>query len=402
MTDRMTSEGPATGPRSRCACALLAVAAAVAAGGSLFVLNSTAADPAGLFVVFRPDHTFAVSLASGATVGTTSGAPSVVAAGTYQLFVDDTSDTDSLFDLAGPGVKLVTDMTHGEDSTASFVETFQPSSTYTYRDDNHPNVTWTFVTDAGSSSSAGGSTTSTGAPSGVKSAKPASSSDIVGSAILPFRGTLAAAVSAAGKPSLTYKGQIVQKLTSGRYTVAVIDRSRKGGFTLQRTSKRPISVTGPAFVGKRAETLSITQGQWLFFTGGLVPSTPFRSQPDASAQPKLGGVRVSGGSVVTIATRRNAPYSGCADAWGCGSFFQLRGGFLLLKAVHPKWRVRYGEQVEDQGERSRAQRDREPRHTAAVRPAQRAPPARPALRLRSCAVWCLLGAAGRQGDPLAV
>jgi hypothetical protein len=232
------------------------------------VLNGAAADPAGLYVVFRSDHTFAVSLANGATVGTTSGAPSVIAAGTYQLFVDDTSDTDSLFDLAGPGVKLVTDMTHGEDSTASFVETFQPSSTYTYRDDNHPNVTWTFATDAGSSSSAGASTTSTGAPSGVNSAKPASSSDIVGSAILPFRGTLAAAVSAAGKLSLTYKGRSVQRLTAGRYTVSVIDHSRKSGFILERAGKRPISVTGTAFVGERAEALSITQGQWLFFTVG--------------------------------------------------------------------------------------------------------------------------------------
>src|SRR4051812_25360293 len=59
-----------------------------------------------------------------------------------------------------------------------------------------------------------------------------------------------------------------------------------------------------------------------------------------------------------------------------------------------------GEQAQDQGERSRAQRDRQPRHTAAVRPAQRAASARPALRLRSRAVWSVLGALGRQGDPL--
>src|SRR5438477_5121724 len=59
----------------------------------------------------------------------------------------------------------------------------------------------------------------------------------------------------------------------------------------------------------------------------------------------------------------------------------------------------YGEQVEDQGERSRAQRDREPGHAAPLRPAQRAAPARAALRLWSRAVWCLLGAPGREGDP---
>src|SRR5262245_28455525 len=57
-----------------------------------------------------------------------------------------------------------------------------------------------------------------------------------------------------------------------------------------------------------------------------------------------------------------------------------------------------GEQAQDQGERSRAQRDREPRYAAALRPAQRAASARPALRLRTCAVRCVLRAAGREGD----
>src|SRR5437763_4389459 len=59
----------------------------------------------------------------------------------------------------------------------------------------------------------------------------------------------------------------------------------------------------------------------------------------------------------------------------------------------------YGEQVEDQGERSRAQRDREPGHAAPLRPAQRAASPRAEVRLWSGPVWCLLGAAGREGDP---
>src|SRR6266446_5100428 len=60
----------------------------------------------------------------------------------------------------------------------------------------------------------------------------------------------------------------------------------------------------------------------------------------------------------------------------------------------------YGEQVEDQGQRPCALGDGEPRYAVAVCPAQRAPPARPALRLRPGAVWCLLGAFGREGDSL--
>src|SRR6266567_9029974 len=59
----------------------------------------------------------------------------------------------------------------------------------------------------------------------------------------------------------------------------------------------------------------------------------------------------------------------------------------------------YGEQVEDQGERSRSFGVREPRYSAPVCPAQRAPPAWAAVWLRPGAVWCLLGAFGREGDP---
>src|SRR3954451_18338572 len=58
----------------------------------------------------------------------------------------------------------------------------------------------------------------------------------------------------------------------------------------------------------------------------------------------------------------------------------------------------YGEQVEDQGQRPCSQRDGIARYAVAVRPAQRAAPARAALRLWPRAVWCLLGAFGRQGD----
>ena len=58
-----------------------------------------------------------------------------------------------------------------------------------------------------------------------------------------------------------------------------------------------------------------------------------------------------------------------------------------------------GEDAEDQRERADAERDREPGHAASVRAAQRVASARPALRLRPCAVWCLLGVGGRQGDP---
>ena len=62
----------------------------------------------------------------------------MIAAGSYTLLLDDTAAVDMPFDLSGPGVKLVTDMAHAEEVSDAVVVTFQPNSTYTYRDDNHP------------------------------------------------------------------------------------------------------------------------------------------------------------------------------------------------------------------------------------------------------------------------
>jgi hypothetical protein len=249
------------------------VAVAVALAWSCFVPHIATAAPVGLYVVFHSDHTFGVSLANGTAVGSTSGASSVIAAGTYQLFVDDTSDTDSLFDLAGPGVKLVTDMTHGEDSTASFVETFQPSSAYTYRDDNHPAIVWTFVTDAGGSTSGVGSGSpsggvTTGTPTVAKSGKPPASSDIVGSAVVPFRGTLAASVDAAGKLGLTKKGKAVGTLRAGLYTFTVRDDSARSGFAIQRLKASAITLTGVGYKGTHVKTIDLKAGHWAFFSPG--------------------------------------------------------------------------------------------------------------------------------------
>src|SRR5581483_9080587 len=58
-----------------------------------------------------------------------------------------------------------------------------------------------------------------------------------------------------------------------------------------------------------------------------------------------------------------------------------------------------GEQVEDQGQRPCSFGDGVARYAVAVCLAQRAASARAEVRLRSGAVWCLLGASGREGDP---
>jgi hypothetical protein len=222
------------------------------------------ADPPPLYIVFRPDHTFAAYLADGTPVGTTSGAPSVIPAGTYKLLLDDTSETDMQLDLAGPGVKLVTDMSHAEEGSQAYLETFQPASTYTFRDDNRPGVVWTFTTSSEVLPTSG--TTTTTCSSCSKPGKTSGSSDVVGSQA--DRGALAATVDPAGRLALTYKGRAVAKLQSGRYTITVVDKSPRKGFTLQGVRRPAQSLTGVALVGKRSRVVTLTPGQWTYFSPG--------------------------------------------------------------------------------------------------------------------------------------
>src|SRR5215471_13264680 len=190
----------------RCRAGVAAAACAVVG----WVAAVAQADPPVLYVVFRSDHTFYAYLADGTPVGTTGGAPTVIPAGTYKLILDDTSETDMDLDLAGPGVRLVTNMSHAEEGSAAFIETFQPSSTYTFRDDQHPAVVWTFQTSSTVLPPAG--TTTTTCSTCTTPETPTGPTDIVGSKVVPHRGALAGSVSAAGKLELDFKGKPVASL----------------------------------------------------------------------------------------------------------------------------------------------------------------------------------------------
>jgi hypothetical protein len=230
--------------------------------------SARAADPA-LYVTFRENHTFTVTLADGTQVGTTSGPPTVIPAGKYDLFLDDSAVVSGMvFDLSGPGVKLVEDLFDGEDPSETFTETFLPNSTYTWRDDMRPGLVWVFTTSQPGSSSGGSSSGSSGASAGNKSSGKAPSKDIVGSAIKasPFRGTLDGTVSSTGKLILTLKGKNVSTLKSGRYTISIVDKTSKSGFTLQAIRKQPVTVTGVAFVGKHSVAIDLKAGQWMFYS----------------------------------------------------------------------------------------------------------------------------------------
>ncbi len=231
--------------------------------------GTRAADYPFIDVTFHTGSPVTVTLSDGTPLGTQSGAPTVIAPGTYNLALTNPSYANNVqWDLAGPGVKLVTNMSYGEEPSEAWVEVFQPNSTYTYRDDLNPPAVWTFVTNnaapVGSANSGSAGGTSTTPISSGKGGK-APSTDVVGSANPTVRGTLVGSVSATGRLTLTSGGKKVSTLPAGRYTFRLTDKSKKAGFNLQTIKQAAKSLTGIAFVGTKSVKVNLRAGQWLFY-----------------------------------------------------------------------------------------------------------------------------------------
>jgi hypothetical protein len=215
-----------------------------------------------LVVTFSTNGTITVTLPNGTPVGSTSGTPTVIPAGSYTIMLVGPGGCTYLpvFELRGPGENILDDMRGGEWETYQYDAYFLPNSTYTWRNDANPAVVYTFRTSAdvlGTPSANGAS----GAPSGKSST--VGSQDIVGSGIVPFRGTLNGSVSAAGRLTIAFKGKSVSSLKAGRYTVVVSDKSSTNGFLFQKLKHHAMSVTSGSFVGKRSVSLTLTSGKWL-------------------------------------------------------------------------------------------------------------------------------------------
>jgi hypothetical protein len=233
-----------------------------------------------MYVAFQQNHTFSITLADGTPVGTTTGAPTMIPAGSYQLYLNDTSGSVMQFDLSGPGVSLVTNMTNGEDLAASYVETFQTNAAYTYRDDYQQSTpVWTFNTSNTTvpTSTTPVATSGGGQAKGTTSA-PATSTSIVGSVkppTAPFRGILVGAVSQSGKLELTLGGKKVGVLKAGEYTLEVTDHSKKAGFNLQEVREGEKLVTATRFVGTKSVKVDLKAGQWFVYPTFLGKKTFF-------------------------------------------------------------------------------------------------------------------------------
>ncbi len=234
--------GPGGAGFSGLACALVLL------GGA----TGHAAVSSTLYAGFDADGNIRLTFADGTMIGTPSPPGTVVPAGTYTIQVNnnglDDAGGEHFFHLLGPGVNL--SVGNNLYATLTWTATFQPSSTYVYQDDQNP----TTIREVFGTPGSGAGTVSPAAPQPVPGAssraparaarRPRTTSSALPS--LPFRGTLAGTVGPTGKLTLTVKGKPVTSLKSGRYAIAVTDRSPKNGFTVQESHAGATTVTGGA------------------------------------------------------------------------------------------------------------------------------------------------------------
>jgi hypothetical protein len=210
-----------------------------------------------------------VVLGNATRIRTSTAPGAVIPPGPYLAIVSsdllDSQDVFHMFHLSGPGVNVSSELLPCENPMPLLTVTLQPSSTYVYEDSRHPDLTHVvFSTSAAGSSSDTAGTA--GSPATGKTTGSFANSSIAGSANAPFRGTLTGAVSSNGTPTLNRNGKRVSSLKTGRYTFAIDDKARTGGFAIARPGKQPVAVTGSAFVGKRTATYFLKAGQWMYYS----------------------------------------------------------------------------------------------------------------------------------------
>jgi hypothetical protein len=252
--------------------ARLALVTALAAGALVLapVAWSHTSQNLSLYVYFGYTGDITVKLPDGSPLGVQNGAPTVIPAGYYSVVLLQPGCVSvSTFDLQGPGVNFANNLSTGEDVSQTVPVFLQPSSTYTWRNDANRSVVYTFVTSP--------DVVGTLPPNPLVKLptknppnKPSGNSDVVGSGLVPFRGTLRGSVTAAGRPALSLKGREVSTLLPGRYTIVVTDRSHANGFALETGSRHIVTVTGTSFTGRRSASVDLTAGGWRV-VGGRTP-----------------------------------------------------------------------------------------------------------------------------------
>jgi hypothetical protein len=224
----------------------------------VWVGGSQAAVSQLIYAYFDVDGGIQFRYADSSNVGST------IPPGTYTINLNnngaDDLGVDHIYHLFGPGVDY---KAANVDTQATFTATFQAGATYTAQDDLDPKIHLTML--ATTATPVGPAPKPTTTPTTTKTPKP-TSSDIVGSGIIPFRGKLVATVNTAGKLALTSKGKAVSTLKTGLYTFTVVDQSSKSGFEIQKLKANPVTLTGVGYKGTHVATINLKAGQWWYFS----------------------------------------------------------------------------------------------------------------------------------------
>lgn len=226
-----------------------------------------------IHVTYAVNCTFAITVDGGITINSSTAPGVTIPPGTYQVSVrsplpDNTFDPAScampLFQLTGPGVNYSTNLGGGSETGETTTVTLPPSSTYVAVDENYPATTQTVFSTA-----ATGSTSSLilayVPPAGTPTTT-STQSDVVGSAIVPYRGTLDATVAAPGKATLSADGKPVASIQAGRYDIVARDETSSGGLFVQKLTRHAETITGVSFTGKRTVMVDLTAGKWTFYS----------------------------------------------------------------------------------------------------------------------------------------
>jgi hypothetical protein len=248
------------GRRRRSLVALLAIVAAVSGG------QGRGATLPSIYVDYDDDCVFSMHADGGFVLASTAAPGTTIPPGAYQvvLRVPQNAPTCPLqFELQGPGVQLEWDFA-GEALGAQVTETLKPSSTYVATDLRNPSRYRAVFSTAATGS---GASLVTQTPS-TATDKGQASTDVVGSAVVRYRGVLDVTVGASGAVTLRAKGRVVRSLETGRYDLAVDDRTARGGLTLRKPNRDTLTLSGAAFVGARRTSLVLRPGTWRFAGAG--------------------------------------------------------------------------------------------------------------------------------------
>jgi hypothetical protein len=255
--------------RARYIPVLLGVSLLAAAGAQAAFSSHTAVSQT-MHAYVHEDTSIGLTFDDGSNVGNQATTPPTIPPGTYTIRAEDDAFTHN-FHLAGPGVDVST--TIGGTGTPTWTVTFQPGSQYRFVCDDHPDFMYGvfFTSGAGGGTSGGSSGGSSGGASGGSGSSGSTGGTVSNTGSL--RGTLVGRVNAAGKLTLSSGGAPVTKVKAGRYKLTVADKASTRSFVVQRKGGSPTTVSGVSFVGTRTMVLTLTAGQWTYYTSSGAKST---------------------------------------------------------------------------------------------------------------------------------